>query len=197
MKSDIKDFVGVFDEAVSLELCNALIQHYEYLNSLGATMTRQQGENVGKTFKDDKTYFFQEETNPSVIPVNSDMVIGLNGQIREALQHYMQKYDVLFSSNTKLATWSHRLQKTAIGGGYHVWHHERTNLEVANRMLAVIVYLNDVEEGGETEFIYYPRRVKPKQGRIVIWPAGFTHTHRGNPPISNEKYVVTTWLDLS
>mgnify|MGYP003351836575 CR=1 FL=1 len=58
-----------------------------------------------------------------------------------------------------------------------------------------LMYLNDVEEGGETEFLYYPKRIKPKKGTLIMWPAGFTHTHRGNPPISNEKYIVATWTE--
>ena len=39
-------------------------------------------------------------------------------------------------------------------------------------------------------------RVKPKQGTLVIWPAAFTHTHRGNPPLSNDKYIVTGWTEF-
>jgi hypothetical protein len=58
------------------------------------------------------------------------------------------------------------------------------------------VYLNDVKEGGETEFLHFSKRVKPKKGRIVIWPAGFPYLHRGNPPISNEKYLLTSWMTL-
>jgi hypothetical protein len=59
-----------------------------------------------------------------------------------------------------------------------------------------MLYLNDVEDGGETEFLYQRMRVKPKQGTLLIWPAGFTHTHRGNPPLSNNKYVITGWSEF-
>lgn len=62
--------------------------------------------------------------------------------------------------------------------------------------MAFIVYLNDVEGGGETEFLYLGRRVSPVQGRLVIFPAGYTHTHRGNPPLSGEKYILTGWIEL-
>jgi len=57
----------------------------------------------------------------------------------------------------------------------------------------VQAYLNDNFEGGETEFLYLNKRVSAKQGRIIIFPAGFTHVHRGNPPIGGEKYIVTSW----
>jgi hypothetical protein len=63
--------------------------------------------------------------------------------------------------------------------------------------MTFILYLNDIDEGGETEFLYYPKRVKAKQGRLILWPAGFTHTHRGNPPLSNTKYVMTGWIEMT
>ena len=55
-------------------------------------------------------------------------------------------------------------------------------------------YLNDVESGGETEFYFQKRSIKPRKGTVVIAPAGFTHTHRGNVPISGDKYIITSWL---
>jgi hypothetical protein len=61
-------------------------------------------------------------------------------------------------------------------------------------VLAFLYYLNDVEEGGETEFFYQGIKTKPKKGSLVIFPAGFTHTHKGNVPFSDDKYVVTSWL---
>jgi hypothetical protein len=57
-----------------------------------------------------------------------------------------------------------------------------------------MVYLNDVEQGGETEFYFQNLKSKPKQGTLVIAPATFTHTHRGNMPISNDKYIFTSWV---
>jgi hypothetical protein len=55
-------------------------------------------------------------------------------------------------------------------------------------------YLNDVDVGGETEFAYQGVKVQPKAGRLLIAPAGFTHTHRGNSPNSSAKYVIASWL---
>ena len=57
-----------------------------------------------------------------------------------------------------------------------------------------MVYLNDVDDGGETEFYYQQRALKPKAGQLVIAPAYFTHTHRGLVPRSNDKYILTSWI---
>tara|TARA_R110000868_G_scaffold16539_1_gene73910 strand:+ start:347 stop:526 length:180 start_codon:yes stop_codon:yes gene_type:complete len=59
-----------------------------------------------------------------------------------------------------------------------------------------MLYLNDVEEGGETELLYQSRRIKPQKGTLTMFPASFTHTHRGNPPLSNDKYIVTGWVEF-
>ena len=85
--------------------------------------------------------------------------------------------------------------------GYHTWHCDwapsiRTlNHKAANRMLVGMVYLNDVKDGGETEFYYQKLKIKPKRGTLVIWPAYFTHLHRGNKPISNSKYIINMWAN--
>ncbi|QFU23244.1 2OG-Fe(II) oxygenase [Shewanella eurypsychrophilus] len=83
-------------------------------------------------------------------------------------------------------------------GGYPHWHSEQFpqagHNEALHRVVLYMFYLNDVEEGGETEFFYQNRKLKPKKGTMVIAPAGFTHSHRGNKPISNDKYIATSWV---
>ncbi|MFN9605615.1 MAG: 2OG-Fe(II) oxygenase [Planctomycetota bacterium] len=83
-------------------------------------------------------------------------------------------------------------------GGYYYWHSEiyprDPAAETLHRVLLFMFYLNDVDEGGETEFLYQERKLKPTAGTMVIAPAGFTHTHRGNVPRSNDKYILTSWI---
>ena len=95
--------------------------------------------------------------------------------------------------NNKLVKTRNKIQKTIPGEGYHVWHCEHGALPLGSRIALVMLYLNDVEEGGETEWLYQSRRVKPRTGTMVICPSGFTHTHRGNPPLSGDKYIATGW----
>ena len=83
-------------------------------------------------------------------------------------------------------------------GNYNYWHCEtfpqKGSTEPLHRALVFMYYLNDVEEGGETDFYYQERSLKPKAGQMVIAPAYFTHTHRGRTPVSNDKYILTSWI---
>ena len=83
-------------------------------------------------------------------------------------------------------------------GGYHHWHSEiypqNASCESLHRVLLFQFYLNDVALGGETEFLYQNRKVEARQGRLIIAPAGFTHTHKGHVATSGDKYVATSWV---
>ncbi|MEP1740524.1 MAG: 2OG-Fe(II) oxygenase [Kangiellaceae bacterium] len=86
-------------------------------------------------------------------------------------------------------------------GGYHHWHSEHyphptdQTQKSLHRVLLWLIYLNDVEEGGETEFFYQQASVKPTKGSLILAPVNFTHTHRGCVPISNDKYVLASWIN--
>ena len=81
-------------------------------------------------------------------------------------------------------------------GGYHHWHSEiyprDASCETLHRVLLFMYYINDVAEGGETEFCYQDIKISPQAGRMVIAPAGFTHTHKGHVPISGDKLILTS-----
>jgi hypothetical protein len=83
-------------------------------------------------------------------------------------------------------------------GNYQYWHSEvypeLPHNEALHRALLFMFYLNDVTEGSQTEFYYQQRAIAPCRGRMVIAPAYFTHTHRGCTPISNDKYILTSWI---
>lgn len=87
---------------------------------------------------------------------------------------------------------------TADQGGYPYWHCEQyprdPQCEALHRVLLWTLYLNDDFEAGETEFLFQARKVRPQTGAMVIAPAAFTHTHRGNRPIGGDKYIATSWV---
>lgn len=88
-----------------------------------------------------------------------------------------------------------RYRNTDDGGvEFHNWHSDNGSVRNSVRVLAVLIYLNDVEKGGETVFYESGLAVKPKEGSIVVFPTGFTHAHGGAPPISGPKYVIANFL---
>jgi len=82
--------------------------------------------------------------------------------------------------------------------GFFEWHTERiSNVSPNNnRHLAFMTYLNDINDGGETEFYYQELKIKPKKGLTLIWAADWTHTHRGITSPSEEKYIITGWYNF-
>ena len=115
--------------------------------------------------------------------------------LQECFKEYTNEFSCL--QNTDIRCNNMKMQKTSTGGGYHVWHGEQGNGEQANRGLVYMLYLNTLppEANGETEFLYQQRRVNPVENTMVVWPAAFTHAHRGNPVYGdNHKYIVTGWF---
>ena len=81
--------------------------------------------------------------------------------------------------------------------GYHLFHADfdaRSNTWL-KRSHVIMFYLNDVEEGGETEWYHQKLKVKPKKGTAVVWPAYPTHLHKGHIPISDNKYILNIWVE--
>jgi hypothetical protein len=87
---------------------------------------------------------------------------------------------------------------TAGQGGYPYWHCELyprdPGCETLHRHVLWTVYLNDGFGAGETEFLYQQRKITPRAGSLLIAPAAFTHTHRGNRPEGGDKYIATSWI---
>jgi hypothetical protein len=83
-------------------------------------------------------------------------------------------------------------------GGYPYLHCEHYpsagSIDPLHRVLLYSIYLNDGFDGGETEFIYQQRRIVPRTGDLLVAPAFFTHTHRGNRPHGRDKYIATSWI---
>lgn len=81
-------------------------------------------------------------------------------------------------------------------GGFFKYHCERTGIITATRMITWMIYLNTVEDDGHTEFKYQKKLIKAEEGKIVIWPTDFTHTHRGVRSKTEEKYIMTGWYNF-
>ena len=83
------------------------------------------------------------------------------------------------------------------GGGYKVYHTERTGRgePEGSRHLVFMTYLNDVTDAGGTEYLHQKVILQPVKGLTVIWPADWTFTHRGVPSPTEAKGIITGWFN--
>lgn len=100
----------------------------------------------------------------------------------------------LFPDNLQIGSFN--LQRYTTGQHYQGIHTERSSLQSLHRVFAWMTYLNDVdiENGGSTQFTHYGLEIQPKKGLTLIWPAEWTHAHKGNLLKSDSKYIITGWL---
>ena len=206
MKKDnseiIKDFMGIFPNAASKEYCQDIIQWFEYNNKEKTgggkrTESRQKGEGVSKQHKDSEMYWLGLSKESMLLPRDHRILVGFSNMIWKAFDKFIVVYG---SGLDQLALHkispSVQIQTYKSTQGYHLWHSDIFNHGSALRILVCTLYLNTVEEGGETEFLYQKQRVPAIQGTLTLFPAGWTHLHRGNPPLKGVKYLMSTWLEF-
>jgi hypothetical protein len=80
------------------------------------------------------------------------------------------------------------IERVDPGQGF-TWHYDNT-LATTNRVLAGLLYLKTVTEGGETEF-HDGTTICAEAGKIVLFPPYWTHFHRGISPVRESKYVLS------
>jgi hypothetical protein len=107
---------------------------------------------------------------------------------------YLVQWPFLKEMGNKLEIGVFNLGRYQKGQHFQQMHTERSNLQTLHRVLAWMTYLNDVDEGGETYFSHYDINIKPKKGLTIIWPAEWTHAHRGNILLGESKYMLTGWM---
>jgi len=190
---NIKNFIGVYDNYITEQECNKAIKLYEDQNKFNNTINRIGFEKASVLQKQDQQYFAM----PDNINVWWESLKPMMVNFDLAWNHYIKNVGADEAYGVPFHFTDLKIQKTLPTEGYHVWHIEHgKGYENEPRAFVFSIYLNDVDEGGETEFLHFSKRVKPKTGRIVIWPAGFPYVHRGNSPLSGEKYILTSWMML-
>ena len=190
----IDNFIGVYDNYITKEDCNKAINLFENQNKFNKTLNRMYIEKASVLDKQDKQ-FFAEENNLDIWWESLKSIIFNFDLAWKSYITYTGANDAYDGGPFHYTNF--KIQKTLPTEGYHVWHIEHgKGFDHARRAFVFSIYLNDVEEGGETEFLHQSMRVKPKTGRIVIWPAAFPYVHRGNSPLSGEKYILTSWMML-
>jgi len=72
-------------------------------------------------------------------------------------------------------------------------HVDVTTHASAKRFLVMFIYLND-NLGGHTSFSEYDTAVQPKAGRLLMFPSTWTYLHAGHKPIETSKYIIGSYL---
>jgi len=182
------DHIGIFKNFMPDQLIEDYTNYFNKCEQQGAVYPRREDEMLVS----DNAIDTIRDTNVAMT-YNNKPFIDLF--FKEVYPLYVQKYSYL----KKLATHNIlevKIQKTKVGEGYHFWHCENAEMKARNRILAFMVYLNDVTDGGETEWKYQKLKIQPKKGLTVIWPTDWTHTHRGIPSKTQDKYIITGWLNF-
>lgn len=118
-------------------------------------------------------------------------------QLNECFWDYLDDWDILKNFLKDAHIGSFNIQRYDDRGHFGGLHSERTALGSAHRVLVWMTYLNDVPAGGETEFPYFGVKVIPVRGRTLIWPAEWTHAHRGCVVEKGPKYIITGWMHFA
>jgi hypothetical protein len=177
---NVKDTIGIYPGTLSDELCDQLIEafhQYEEHHYQGVTAS-----GMDKNYKDTTDFDLMK------VPELEGLVEQIVDAANEKIDLYVRRY-----RTTYYPVW--QLQRYEKGvGHFKSFHTEGEYSEFCDRLFAVMFYLNDVEEGGETEFLHQSLWVRPTKGTFLIWPAPWPYVHRGHVPVSNDKYILTTWL---
>jgi hypothetical protein len=195
MNIKYEDFIGIYENVYPEGYCQHLINEFERLKGAGAGSNRQRGEGAKAHDKNDYQIGLNIKNHNAEPFQDKNVVDFFFAGLQSCYENYTEKFSVLSNGNVRATVM--KMQRTSSGGGYHVWHGEQGNGEHANRVLVYMLYLNTLpaKNCGETEFLYQQKRYNPTENTMILWPASYTHAHRGNPVYGDDaKYIVTGWF---
>lgn len=163
---------------VSSALCDALVQDFKNRKHLWNRAHSARGYHYVSNYD-----------------LNFDLIQAYETCLEEVVRQYANYFPY---SKEGMAAWTrderYNFQFYEPGHSYSTWHCENNGEpQYQHRHLAFMTYLNDVNDGGQTHFIHQNKLFSPKKGLTLVWPAYFTHTHRGITAKTEEKYVTTGW----
>ena len=175
------DFIGIYDNVLSQDECQRLIDLFEKEDSVDT--------GTGGSTADKRAFSLAVRIDNS-----RDMKYNkfLQKALDKSLIYYKEKYsDSLVIQDYWKIDDEYNFQKYIDGQGYYTLHHEHGCHE-PYRMLVWMLYLNNAQCG--TEFLYQKKVLKARTGRMVLWPAAWTHLHKGVTPNRGIKYIMTGWF---
>ena len=175
----IKEFNFSEDD---MSICDGLIEYHN--NNI-------EYKNMGKSIGANE---MKKSTDVTVLPASQNPFVLM---YKKLLFGYVREYNASYDNPLAELTIADgfNIQHYKPGEGYLNWHSERSIHLTHQRALTFMTYLNDVEDGGGTEFKYQGLRHNAKKGKTLIWPSDFTHTHRGQKSETQEKYITTGWFN--
>ena len=181
------DLVKQYTNTLNKDFCDTIIRIYNESDKIhpGVTLNGL-NTSIKKTFD----LHFKN--------IDVEKIINYDTQLHSILNKYINEYFKEINCvhyNSEYLDKGFQIQKYIQNDGFYSYHHDGLiDLQLKEeRMLTYIFYLNTVEEGGETEF-FGTTKIKPEQGKLVLFPAYWCFPHKGLMPISNDKYIVTGWL---
>jgi len=187
----------IYEKNISIPdiLCDEIILMYELENIKGPGLTIS---GVNKNIKD---------TTDMIIPPNDIKWLKIEEFLYTELKNSIKEYFIFISNKASdkykffddvdtLHNDIFMIQKYNKQEGKYIYHCD-SNVECEHkryRILTFLWYLNDVDIGGETEFWNGVYEIKPKKGKLIIFPACWSYPHRGKMPLSSDKYIITGWL---
>lgn len=178
----METFIYTFQ--IDTAVCDDLIQYHKDNTEYKSEGSFGQGGSVDKDVKDSiDVAFFNSSNNP--------VIKKYFNELQQGYIDYTKKYNI---EHLRISTEeAHNIQYYPPGGGFKQWHWERHN-DSKSRQLVYMTYLNDVTDGGGTEWLYQDVKLNAQKGMSVIWPADFAFTHRGIVSPTQEKWIATGWF---
>lgn len=179
-------FIFEIAQALPADVCAEMIRRFEANpDDLHAGRLGQDAEEAPQIKRSTDSYISGREAW-------ADIDQTLSRQLKSVLAAFAA--ELPFFAANPFKDLGYNLQRTRPGEYYH-WHVDSGPGAFSQRQLVAIWYLNDVPgPGGETEFPLQDVKVRPEQGKLLLFPPFWTHVHRGVTLEQGVKYIATTWI---
>ena len=172
-------------------LCDSLVEYFE--SKISKQKKGSTGSGININIKDSVDIAI----NPKDIILPGNQIFNQYfEELFECHKDYISQWPFLQENSTKFEIGVFNLQRYKPGQHFKKIHTERFSVESLHRIFVFMTYLNDVEDGGSTYFSHYDLTINPKKGLTLIWPAEWTHAHRGNILRKGSKYIITGWINF-
>lgn len=184
---------NIIDENICSSIIEESSKYYETMFSVGPVMSGVM-TNIKNSMDMSWSSSSLAQKNIPIEPLSS-YELEVSRAIFSSIGYYQEQFRWLWDWVGMCDT-GFRMQRYMKGSGYYREHIDGGPVPtiVPNRVLGAVVYLNTVEVGGETYFREHDLYVPAKAGSIALFPAYWTHPHQGCVPISNDKWIVSTFI---